>query len=635
MEPLKYSAMFNDGATQRNILFSRLASAVALAAAASLLLGFTVWTLGGLIPVPSPPVGLFPPHVMEHMKPEPGENFTFIVLCLAAPLISFGAVFIAQKIPVKFLLPPWSVWLIPALALWSIGGSKFHLIYFEPMIPWWPLAAALATGLCCLCRKFRAGKWERMICAGLIVFLPVLSVLFSRIYTTHNLHQLFIHHLDIVAYAIAQAAGGGNDFHQYGGYIYMLAPVFRLFGSGVFSISVVMGVLYIAGFALLFLPLLRIGRPIYIAGAAVLLFIAGCWAALDESLFDPYFAYFPIRFIGPAMAVALFVQGEKKRRTSKYIDAAYGAFAAVSLFWNFDSGVAVAGAFIFFELILLLQSKFQWRSLLFFAGSFVIAAIAGIAWLTWHLGAFSGLGGMFFANRFFVQYGFYMLPMPPLPHLWGLVVLQYLIGLVVGAYEFRTCKESLFGKTVVFISVMGLGLLLYYIGRSHDFNLVAVSWPAVLLFALYAGRGGKALQYCMVFLMIMGCGTLILNYRGIANGIRKLCVDGNDVNPIKENTQFIMLCANGRDKVNILGYAQGIFYAESGLRPAVSNCGEIEPKDNAAWNEMLHKITLSDAPLFLSIGPAVDLRQYEKALKRHRVVSSSRNKAMFYLERVP
>jgi len=52
----------------------------------------------------------------------------------------------------------------------------------------------------------------------------------------------------------------------------------------------------------------------------------------------------------------------------------------------------------------------------------------------------------------------------------------------------RDRQQDLKLASVFAISVVGIGVFIYYQGRSHNYNLIAISWPAYLLLALFTDR---------------------------------------------------------------------------------------------------------------------------------------------------
>jgi hypothetical protein len=85
---------------------------------------------------------------------------------------------------------------------------------------------------------------------------------------------------------------------------------------------------------------------------------------------------------------------------------------------------------------------------------------------------------------YFYQLGFAMLPMK-LIHPWNLVAIVYLIGLVYAAQSVIIKNDTMNSKMVFLLSILGFGIFVYYQGRSHDFNLFDVCFPAILIVTIF------------------------------------------------------------------------------------------------------------------------------------------------------
>ena len=64
----------------------------------------------------------------------------------------------------------------------------------------------------------------------------------------------------------------------------------------------------------------------------------------------------------------------------------------------------------------------------------------------------------------------------------------YLLGMGFGLQAFLDGNRNTFARLSMFLGILGTGLFTYYQGRSHDYNLLSVCWPAVLLGFLFADR---------------------------------------------------------------------------------------------------------------------------------------------------
>jgi hypothetical protein len=99
--------------------------------------------------------------------------------------------------------------------------------------------------------------------------------------------------------------------------------------------------------------------------------------------------------------------------------------------------------------------------------------------------------------KVFNYYGFFLLPMPSI-HPWNMVVLFYVIGLFISISHLidvsshqgtihRNEKDPV-TKLIFALSILGVGLFVYYVGRSHNYNLIWVSWPMLILATIFTDQ---------------------------------------------------------------------------------------------------------------------------------------------------
>lgn len=242
---------------------------------------------------------------------------------------------------------------------------------------------------------------------------------------------------------------------------------------------------YRSWFALLMLlVLLGLSHPYYIT------------VHLNEELYNmlridsPYYQYHPIRVIFCAFFIWFALKFNKYETRLSY---GVGMFmAALSVFWNFDSGLAVMCAWLGF-LIYRDLSK-QGRS---FAGHIALAgrhsavlllSLAGLAlayslFTYFRAHSFPVWSELLAFHKLFIAYGFFMLPMNPFD-LWHMQAWLYLAVLASCVLKLWQKKSTSRDAYYFFLAVLGLTLFRYYVGRSAIFNLYPGSYPAVIILAM-------------------------------------------------------------------------------------------------------------------------------------------------------
>jgi hypothetical protein len=278
-------------------------------------------------------------------------------------------------------------------------------------------------------------------------------------------------------------------FSQYGNFSFLLSPVFLIFPLTLFSFTFLMALLSVCSFFFLYLALSE-----WIDDKNI------CWLTLLATLYciffiNPvvYLANIPIRLFFPSL---VFWTASKHFKEQKPLLLWMSiALSCLAVFWNFDTGfvllVSLIGAVCFKSL---LQSGFKKGGReVFFNFSFSLVLLA-LTFLLYAGGAFILTGTLPVFPEMFRFYGYYVvesalgMPLPSL-HPWSLVFIFYLCSL---SYCFRGffIKRAEIGRTafVFFLTIFGMGIFSYYIMRSCDQCLLAVSYPAILLEGLSLNR---------------------------------------------------------------------------------------------------------------------------------------------------
>ena len=132
-------------------------------------------------------------------------------------------------------------------------------------------------------------------------------------------------------------------------------------------------------------------------------------------------------------------------------------------------------------------------------GALVLTSMGYYLYAYYSGGARPDLSGMLVYLNLFAEYGFYMLPVKSFIHPWSMVAIIYVVGVFTGirclleetglvAFPGGKAKSDKETNTLVLVFVLGIGLFGYYVGRSHDLNLIGPSWPAVLLLTIATDR---------------------------------------------------------------------------------------------------------------------------------------------------
>ena len=328
--------------------------------------------------------------------------------------------------------------------------------------------------------------------AAVIVFF---SALFDR-----DTISPWTHHFNPVIYPLAQVMAGKTLLVDcaplYGLYAHFLQPLFRIFPLGVYSLTLVMASLLVACLAAMWLFLRTVTRNRFV-------FLAGFTAVAFYSYFAPKTVYPKIsvihifsigrfRVLFPSLLLALsalYLRGIGKRG----IYYAGSLSSALATLWNPDTGLVVFGAWF---LLLAYTELFRnpWRAsvrpilwhaltavgslLLVYGGYALFAFLRSGAWPDWRMSANY--------YKLYSYYGLVMLPMAPLPHVWGMMVAAYVAAMVVAIHGLLRKENELLCGSLFVLAILGAGLFGYYNGRSHDFCIIPLLYVPLLIVTLLA-----------------------------------------------------------------------------------------------------------------------------------------------------
>lgn len=571
-------------------------------------------------------------------NPKPVECALFLLLCLAAPFCAVLALRIAPMLLRCFagkIGPSVRTGLAVAggafvylsfLFQTSLGSRLLSLHVFDdrtlaaqfPAPAWDAVAAVVSAGILffalphhALCGSSFAQSWRSLLpqrrrrmwgacialAAALLLFLPrALGIDSALADGTRNSLALRLH-FQAFAFAITQVFAGKAlvlTCPLYGGYPEFLLPVFRLIGLSLFKIAMVLTVLCWVSVAAMIGIVTRFVRHSIIfvsVSAAILFFCTESYHVEPQALaFDPYFQYWPLRVLFPAISIPLYLWTAKQKSRLPWIG--FGAFCGMALHWNCESGVAVTGA-AFFALFaeatgLYASGSAKWRARL------VGIALAGGALCAVYLAfmlhlrlAAHGVPPLHTTvdyQRFFYRTGYMMSPLPRELHPWMAVLGIYLLGLLVALRSFLDGRCTPFARLCVFVSIMGTGLFTYYQGHGHDLFLKRVAWPAVLLGfiladrlfrAIRAGLFAPGLRWLVFPAIYFGAVSILLLPRNTAMLARvgvprwQAALTGRPMHPadsMRPEIDFIRRFAGHDHTCAILTVNQAVHYAETGCR---------------------------------------------------------------------
>jgi hypothetical protein len=560
------------------------------------------------------------PILLSNVQPEPIERRMYALMCLLLPLFSLAILWrnlkARQPLRMASIFNNKNIFFTVVLAA-SFGSLSFlnDRPYIKAILGMYPIYVerdrSLQVGTVIFVVTSLAAisfwPWVRAAISNfrlhIVLFLSLTTILPWRYFTEESIVRSgpWWGHADPIFYVLAQALHGKtllvDVVSQYGLYPEFFFVFTKIFGASIEGISVAFILLQIVSIfcsmsvidkvikngALFFLVCLSIlattgNMPIYFAGGT-----------------DMYLQYWPLRFFFPAISIYFFCKYIETKRPVWMVSV--GVAAAVAPFWNLDTGIVVLGAWIFYNLNMLVVkwgALRSWRgnlvNLIFLAVSFLVVFLIFTAYVFWKSsGAFPNYEYLFYYQKIFYRDGFFMLPMPLKPSFWMLMLLVYFISICVAQY-FLLLKsvDPLLLKTsefVLYIATIGLGLFSYFQGRSHELVLATVSYPFFILVgvcfdSLITVRSPtrRYLLCALIFpgVLMMGCAAASFAFRvdRIYEGEWEWRKKGDAA--LAADLDFVKKSTKAHGNCLILTPMQGYFHLAAGVASPYNGPGLVE-----------------------------------------------------------
>ena len=360
-----------------------------------------------------------------------------------------------------------------------------------------PVALILTVIFFFLLHSFSLRKFLRTLLIENIVFIGVLvtvtSVAWSLVYTDPSNY-----HFNVVLFPLA-AINGDSPFiplvddgfkSLYGGYYLWLGLLSRLMGNSLLSIKIVVCSLIALQIILYYL----IVKAIYKNPLIRILVFISClfWSYFYGKVVsqDLYFQYFPLRTLFPCLLLVTLLYISEKKFFDKVTfsmgfliinlrDLLLDFLVAMALLSNFDSGVVVLIMYFFIYIwnefkVDGFSAKTMIKKLTGFSINFVIIILVIIFGFRIIAGEFINFYNYTSSTLKFGS-GFLGLPFPD--NIWMIFMVVYGFNII---QSFQSPIEDKNAKYRFVIAIWGIVSLLYFVNRSHPWNLISVSLPFFL-----------------------------------------------------------------------------------------------------------------------------------------------------------
>ena len=501
--------------------------------AASLVLVFLYglrWLLGFVLPKTQPQYSVLLPLAANQLAPEPIERALYLISIVVIPLLLLSIVILfssrgrirglwdrslseflrSNLIGLMLILP-----LPSSLAIRAIVGQAGLTVQGSANHAYLAFGCALFVILILTWIPRKTWKLPHKVRRLLIVSVLawavmtlMLDLLSFRIFSFRHISAtpVWSDHLDALISSVAQVQAGHTLLvdapSQYGLFAELLSLILTIMPEGLLGVTVLFGILQVISIlCIMSFMRMRIHSPLVLAAGygalAMVTFGLHSLCGLRFSEPDPVFQYWPVRFVGPALSVPLIAWVVSRFCWQRLL--VLGLWCGACLFWNLDSGAAILYAATMMFILLTGLRLFGVELRGWKAKSLILAAIGvpllsaivyllGLACLSVKAGEPLNLSWIISYQRTFYGLGFGMLPMAGWPDAWFVVLAGYGIAIQLSLVRLRLSSNPSRESTYLFLSLLGVGLFSYFQGRSHFFNLVAVSWPLIVVVAVFTDR---------------------------------------------------------------------------------------------------------------------------------------------------
>jgi hypothetical protein len=219
--------------------------------------------------------------------------------------------------------------------------------------------------------------------------------------------------------------------------------------------------------------------------------------------------------------------------------------------------------------------------------------------------------------KFFSSLGFFNLPMSPL-HPWYIFISIYLIGLLLAVMALIEKKVDGKKSLIFFLSILGIGLFRYYVGRSHTLTFFAMYHYIFFISAIFADELINLVKkrISILYDILLVCMLLFISHSVFDIGINydkiwKLTVERKQSLAKTENSvmarriNFIKKHTHEHEKIIIISIGASILLSESATYSAF-NPGLVEMFYKVDYERLLATLSNKNYKVFLSQNFKVD-----------------------------
>ncbi|MBT3408640.1 hypothetical protein HN415_08230 [Candidatus Woesearchaeota archaeon] len=392
-----------------------------------------------------------------------------------------------------------------------------------------------------------------------------------------------------------------DTFSAYGLYPEFLRPIFNVIGLNVLKFTIVFSSLTIISFLLAFFFLKNIIKNKIILLCGYLSFLYSFYLQIKLYLFsrysinynvfdiDTYFQYVPIRIF--FILLVLFLAGFYFKNHNKISYYGCHLLSALAILWNFETGLIV---FLAWLLTLIYQELYNhnFKSKIKKIAQHMLISIISFSGIIFLYSFYIYLNTKQFLDPIdffstivlFLNLGLGAILLKFF-HPWLILPIIYIIGLLIPIKKIVTQKKANFKtKTVLLVTLIGIGIFSYYQGRSHNYTLYGITYPAIFLLTIWADSLLKYVKryklnlsynvvlFSFIFLFfiwnLFGIYSFLPNLYTFSVKPEKILAQmntHNQDNRIYKNIEFIQKHSLEREEILIIteDYCESLYYGES------------------------------------------------------------------------
>lgn len=390
------------------------------------------------------------------------------------------------------------------------------------------------------------------------------------------------YHFNFLFYSVVQLyLGASYDIaHTHGFFPYILEPIWKIIGLSVFKFTLIMGLLVGISLILLYIVFKELvdNKIIRFLGFVSLIWVGYFYARFvpQSGFFDPYFEFHPLRFL--PMVISIYFTYYYIKTSSKKIYYLSFVIYSIAVIWNLEFGLAIYLTWLI-TLVYEESCSRNIRKIFFHITNWVLIFLLTIGLFTLYMylryGHMPDYESLFLFRKAYYIAGASLLH-TPLIHSWNLVIITYLIGMAMSLTNLLKGGRSLKMSMLFNLTILGIGIFVYYQSRSDQWKLLHICFPAIIMLTIFADELIKKIKNdkdilnfvalgFITFFMFYSSMSFVKNYKDIFTLIKerfKVSFKGKET-AVTRTAGFIKNNVRRGEEVLIFSHVASVYCLES------------------------------------------------------------------------